>query len=114
MLHCKYHVGVALVALTEHTPTFVTTGNDTEVERKDRRRIILHCPVPKCPVVAIQHDPDKIDPFVCRICKKATVVGTSLCIECGREYRKTLLDYKRKRQGASTADPRRPRLQVGP
>ena len=112
-MHCKFHVSVELVPKSEHVPSFVNTGSDEGVDRRVRERVVFHCPVSGCPIVAVDYDPDKQTPKLCRICRKKTAATTSsMCAECGRTYRATLPEPKRKRSWVRTADPHTPRLPV--
>ena len=69
MAHCKYHVGVTMVAHVEAVPF--------EREDADIMRIRLTCPILGCFWVAHEFDPEKVNKRTCCRCGK-TIKHSSL------------------------------------
>ena len=115
-MKCRLHVCVDLVPHEEHVPTFVSTGTDGEAaDRKLRTRVTLKCPVLGCSVVDVLYDPERKTPTLCRICRRVSVAGSdSMCPKCRSKYNAEHARPKRKHVSRASADPYRPRLQVGP
>ena len=88
-MKCRFHVGVDLVPVSEHTPIFAVTGQQTDEDGSMPKRIALRCPVPGCPCVAICYDENKTDSILCRRCSRTTVsYYGKICVGCRKQLHK--------------------------